>query len=156
MKVEGEHTVAAPRERVWTLLNDPGVLQRATPGCKELHPLGDDTYRAVLELAVGPVKGTFEGKVQIAEKTPPERLTIVVEGSGRPGTVRARGDLRLEERGQITVVHYTGDAQVTGVLMSVGHRLFGGVAKQLAGQFFSALAREIERAGEGAGPTGRG
>lgn len=139
--------MAAPRERVWALLNDPGVLQRATPGCKELHPLGDDTYRAVLELAVGPVKGTFEGKIQIAEKAPPERLTIVLEGNGRPGTIRARGNLQLEARGQSTIVHYTGDAQVTGVLMSVGHRLFGGVAKQLAGQFFGSLAREIERAG---------
>jgi len=155
VKVEGEHTVTAPRERVWALLNDPGVLQRATPGCKELHPLGDDTYRAVLELAVGPVKGTFEGKIQITEKTPPERLTILIDGSGRPGTVRARGDLRLEARGQSTVVHYVGDAQVTGVLMSVGHRLFGGVAKQLAGQFFGALAREIERAGDSAGQPGR-
>jgi len=152
VKVEGEHTISAPRERVWDLLNDPAVLQRATPGCKELHPLGDDTYRAVLELAVGPVKGTFESKIQIAEKSPPERLAIVVEGNGRPGTVRARGDLRLEARGQSTVVHYTGDAQVTGVLMSVGHRLFGGVAKQLAGQFFSSLARELERAG-GASPS---
>jgi len=28
----------------------------------------------------------------------------------------------------------------------VGHRLFGGVAKEMAGKFFSALAREIEQA----------
>ncbi len=146
MKVEGEHVVAAPRERVWALLNDPGVLQRATPGVKELHPLGDDTYRAVIELAVGPVRGTFEGKVQITEKLAPERLTLVVEGSGRPGTVRARGDLQLVAQDGSTLVRYTGDAQVTGVLISVGHRLFGGVAKEMAGRFFSALAREIEQA----------
>ena len=146
MKVEGQHTVAASRDRVWELLNDPGVLQRATPGCKELHPLGDDQYRAVLELQVGPVRGTFEGKIQITEKVSPERLTILVEGSGRPGTIKARGDLRLEPQGSSTIVHYTGDAQVTGVLMSVGHRLFGGVAKEMAGRFFTALTREIEQA----------
>jgi len=146
MKVEGEHTVAAPRERVWTLLNDPGVLQRATPGVKELQPLGDDTYRAVIELAVGPVRGTFEGKITITEKVPPERVTMIVEGSGRPGTLKARGDLQLVAQNGSTLVRYTGDAQVTGVLMSVGHRLFGGVAKEMAGKFFSALAREIEQA----------
>ena len=146
MKVEGEHTVAAPRERVWTLLNDPGVLQRATPGVKELQPLGDDTYRAVIELAVGPVRGTFEGKITITEKVPPERVTMIVEGSGRPGTLKARGDLQLVAQNGSTLVRYTGDAQVTGVLMSVGHRLFGGVAKEMAGKFFSALAREIEHA----------
>ncbi len=146
MKVEGEYTVAAPRERVWTLLNDPGVLQRATPGVKELQPIGDDTYRAVIELAVGPVRGTFEGKISITEKVPPERVTMIVEGSGRPGTLKARGDLQLVAQNGSTLVRYTGDAQVTGVLMSVGHRLFGGVAKEMAGKFFSALAREIEQA----------
>ena len=146
MKVEGEYTVAAPRERVWVLLNDPGVLQRATPGVKELQPIGDDTYRAVIELAVGPVRGTFEGKISITEKVPPERVTMIVEGSGRPGTLKARGELQLVAQNGSTLVRYTGDAQVTGVLMSVGHRLFGGVAKEMAGKFFSALAREIEQA----------
>ena len=146
MKVEGEYTVAAPRERVWVLLNDPGVLQRATPGVKELQPIGEDTYRAVIELAVGPVRGTFEGKITITEKVPPERVTMIVEGSGRPGTLKARGDLQLVAQNGSTLVRYTGDAQVTGVLMSVGHRLFGGVAKEMAGKFFSALAREIEQA----------
>ena len=146
MKVEGEYTVAAPRERVWTLLNDPGVLQRATPGVKELQPIGEDTYRAVIELAVGPVRGTFEGKITITEKVPPERVTMIVEGSGRPGTLKARGELQLVAQNGSTLVRYTGDAQVTGVLMSVGHRLFGGVAKEMAGKFFSALAREIEQA----------
>lgn len=151
MKVEGQYTIDAPRDRVWALLNDPGVLQRATPGCRELHPLGDDRYRAVLELAVGPVRGSFEGQVSITDKSPPERLTLRVEGAGRPGTVRASGELRLEPQDGRTVVHYVGDAQVTGVLMSVGHRLFGGVAKQLAGQFFAALQREVERAQQAGG-----
>ncbi len=146
MKVEGESVIAAPRERVWELLNDPGVLQRATPGVKELQPVGEDTYRATIELAIGPVRGTFEGKIQVTDKAPPERVTILVEGTGRPGAVKARGDLQLIAQGDKTLVRYTGDAQVTGTLMSVGHRLFGGVAKEMAGKFFSALAREIEQA----------
>lgn len=146
MQVEGEYTVAAARERVWELLNDPEVLRRATPGVKQFQPIGVDTYKATIELAVGPVRGTYEGQVQITEKSPPERMVLVLEGSGRPGTVKARGDLRLAAKGDQTVVHYTGDAQVTGVLMSVGHRLFGGVAREMAGKFFGALAREIEAA----------
>jgi carbon monoxide dehydrogenase subunit G len=146
LKVEGQHVVEAPRQRVWELLNDPQVLQRATPGVKELHPLGNDVYRAVIELQVGPVKGNFEGKISITNKTPPERMTMTVEGSGRPGTVRATGELRLESQDSRTLVHYTGDVQATGTLMSIGHRLFGGVAKQMAAQFFTSLQRELEKA----------
>ena len=143
MKVEGTYALPAPRERVWTLLNDPAVLARTTPGVKELTPKGPDTYSATIEVGVGPVKGTYAGQVSIADKTPPERMTLKIEGGGRPGTIRATGELRLEEQDDRTVVHYVGNAQVTGLVASVGHRLMSGVAKQMAGEFFKALEREL-------------
>ncbi len=145
MKIEGEHSLPAPRERVWAALNDPDVLTRVTPGLKSLKPTGTDAYDATIELSVGPVKGAYQGTAKIIDKTPPEKMTIVVEGGGRPGTIRATGALTLEAKDSATLVHYVGDAQVTGVLMSVGHRLFGGVAKQMAGEFFKALEREVGR-----------
>src|SRR3989304_3175417 len=123
MKVEGTYALPALRERVWALLNDPAVLARITPGVKELTPKGTDTYSATIEVGVGPVKGTYAGQLSIADKTPPERMTLKIEGGGRPGTIRATGELRLEAQDGRTVVHYLGDAQVTGVGGSVGPRL---------------------------------
>lgn len=145
MKVEGTYSLLAPRERVWTLLNDPAVLARITPGVKDLTPSGTDTYRATIEVGVGPVKGTYTGQVSITDRTPPERLTLRIEGGGRPGTIRATGELHLEAQGSSTVVRYIGDAQVTGLVASVGHRLMSGVAKQMAGEFFKALEGELTR-----------
>ena len=145
MKVEGTYSFAAPRETVWGLLNDPGVLARVTPGVKALTPQGSDTYKATIELAVGPVKGAYDGKVSITDKTAPERMILVIEGGGKPGTIRATGELRLEEQDGRTVVTYVGDAQITGLIASVGHRLIGGVAKQMAGEFFKGVERELAR-----------
>jgi carbon monoxide dehydrogenase subunit G len=145
MKIEGEYVIPAPREKVWATLNDPDVLARATPGLKSLTPTGQNTFDAVIELAVGPVKGSYQGKVRITDQSPPEKMTLTVEGGGRAGTIKASGALTLAAQGADTRVLYVGDAQVTGVLMSVGHRLFGGVAKQLAGEFFKAIEREVAR-----------
>jgi hypothetical protein len=145
MKVEGTYTLPAPRDKVWAVLNDPGVLARATPGIKTLDPEGVDTYKATIEVGIGPVKGAYDGKVSITDKVPPERMTLRVEGGGKPGTIRASGELRLEERDGQTVVNYTGDAQITGLIASVGHRLIGGVAKQMAGEFFKAIERELRK-----------
>jgi len=145
MKIEGQHQIPAPREQVWAALNDPETLIRVTPGLKSLKSTGADTYDATIELAVGPVKGAYQGTVKITDKTPPEKMTMVVEGGGRPGTIKATGALRLEAQGAATLVHYVGDAQVTGVLMSVGSRLIPGVAKQMAGDFFKGLEREVAR-----------
>lgn len=145
MKVEGTYDLPAPRERVWALLNDPAVLARITPGVKDLTPNGTDTYGATIEVGVGPVKGAYTGQVSITDKTPPERLTLRIEGGGRPGTIRATGELHLAEQEGRTVVRYIGDAQVTGLVASVGHRLMSGVAKQMAGEFFRALEGELKR-----------
>jgi carbon monoxide dehydrogenase subunit G len=148
MKIEGQYLLPAAREQVWAALNDPDVLTKVTPGLKALTPAGQDAYDATIELAVGPVRGAYQGTARIIDKTPPEKMTIIVEGGGRPGTIKATGALALEAQGEQTLVRYVGDAQVTGVLMSVGHRLFGGVAKQLAGEFFKAIEREVtSRAG---------
>lgn len=144
MKVEGTYTLPAPRAKVWALLNDPKVLARATPGVKELVSQGNDVYKATIELGIGPVKGTYDGRVSIADKVAPERMRLVVEGGGKPGTIRASGELRLDEQNGQTVIAYTGDAQITGLIASVGHRLIGGVAKQMAGEFFKALERELK------------
>jgi hypothetical protein len=146
MKVEGTYTLPAPRQRVWDMLIDPAVLAKTTPGVKKLEPLGDDRYKATIEVGVGPVRGTYDGQVSITDKQAPERMRLTVEGGGRPGTLKATGELRLEEQAGSTLVAYTGEAQVTGLVASVGHRLIGGVAKQMAADFFKALERELSNA----------
>ncbi|HEY3247262.1 MAG TPA: carbon monoxide dehydrogenase subunit G, partial [bacterium] len=115
-------------------------------GVKKLEPLGDDRYKATIEVGVGPVRGTYDGQVSITDKQAPERMRLTVEGGGRPGTLKATGELRLEEQAGSTLVAYTGEAQVTGLVASVGHRLIGGVAKQMAADFFKALERELSNA----------
>ena len=144
MKVTGSHIVKAPRERVWHMLQDPEVLSQATPGVKEMEREREDFYRAVLELGIGPVKGTFSGHVEVTDKREPDLLTLSVDGSGGPGGVKAIGVLRLEEDPNGTVVHYEGEPQISGRLASVGVRLVGGVAKKLAGQFFESVDKQAQ------------
>jgi carbon monoxide dehydrogenase subunit G len=143
MKVDGSHLIAAPRARVWQLLNDPEVLARCIPGADRLIPDGDDSYRATLKIGIGPVRGRFEGQLTISEKNEPEAMTLDVSGRGGPGGVRARGEIALEEQGDGTLIHYQGVPQLSGRLASVGARLLSGVAKRLAGEFFEHLEREV-------------
>ncbi len=142
MKVAGTHTIAASRARVWELLNDPEVLARATPGVTEMTAEGDGLYRATLELGIGPVQGRFEGHLEVTEKVEPEAMTLSVDGQGGLGGVRAVGRLELEEEGDTTIIHYEGEPQISGRLASVGARLLSGVAKKMAGQFFTRLEQE--------------
>lgn len=145
MKLEGSHTISAPRDKVWHLILDPKVLAVCTPGVKSMEAEGEDNYKATLELGIGPVRGQFAGKVQVTEKNYPDTMTLSVDGSGGPGGLKAVGKLRLEDKGDTTIVHYEGEPQISGRLAAVGTRLVGGIAKQLAGQFFDKLNLEAQK-----------
>jgi carbon monoxide dehydrogenase subunit G len=146
MTLDGSHHFKAPRDRVWALFTDPAVLARATPGCERLDPIGPDEFAATLSVGVAAVKGTYQGKVAIVDKTPPDGYTLRVEGSGRPGFVKGEGRLTLTEEGDGTLVSIKAEAQVGGLIAAVGQRLVGAAGRMLISQFFSALEAELDRA----------
>jgi carbon monoxide dehydrogenase subunit G len=146
MTLDGSHLFRAPRDRVWAVLTDPAVLARATPGCERLDPIGPDEFEATLSVGIAAVKGTYQGRVAITDKVPPEGYTLRIEGSGRPGFVKGEGRLSLTEQDGQTLATIKGEAQVGGLIAAVGQRLLGAAARMMLSQFFSALEAEVDRA----------
>jgi carbon monoxide dehydrogenase subunit G len=143
MRIAGSHTINAPREDVWKALHDPAVLARTLPGCESLEVVGPDRYAATLNAGVASIKGTYQGEVELGEKSEPERYTMRASGAGAPGTVRADATVHLHDEGETTRVEYDADAVVGGMIGGVGQRMIVGVAKKTAGEFFTAVERDI-------------
>src|SRR5215813_1866791 len=144
MKLEGSYEVKAPREKVWNAFLDPATLQKAIPGCEKLELIGADEYKATLKIGVAAVKGTFEGKVRLQDKKPPESYKLAAEGSGGPGFIRSDTLITLTESGSGTKVTYTADVQVGGLIASVGQRMLGGVSKMMADKFFTNMSELLQ------------
>lgn len=143
MKLEGSYTVPARRETVWQRLTDPQVLARSLPGCEKMEPGPDGSYQTELKLGIAAVKGTYRGRVEILDPVPPERYRLKVEGKGTGGFLKGEGTLTLTESGGGTQISYSGEAQVGGLIASVGQRLVLGAAKQIVNQFFEAFAKQV-------------
>jgi hypothetical protein len=139
MELTGDHTFAAPRERVWEFLLDPEVLRQCLPGCEKLVAIGPDEYEATMKIGVAAIRGTYEGRVKISDKDAPTRYRMLVEGKGPAGQVSGEGTLELIVDGERTRVHYHGVATVRGTLARVGARVIQPAAKMVVGQFFSCL-----------------
>jgi uncharacterized protein len=144
MKLEGAYDVPAPRQKVYEAFQDPKQLKKAIPGCEKLEAIGPDEYKATMKVGVGGVKGTFEGKVRLSDKKPPEAYTMAVEGSGGPGFIRGQAVITLAEAGEGTRVSYAADLQVGGLIASVGQRMLGGVSKMMADKFFNKMSELLE------------
>ncbi len=144
MKLTGEFTFNAPREKVWQALNDISTLQKHMPGCESLEQVGPDEYKALLKIGVAAIKGTYNATLGIRDRVAPERYTLTVEGKGAPGFVKGEGQVTLIEQGDKTVLRYAGDLQVGGLIARVGQRLIAGVTESMTRQFFEGLGREAE------------
>jgi len=143
MKLDGTTTLAAPVDAVWKTLNDPEALPRCTPGLKELKATDPDSYQAALSIGVAAVKGNYAGTLRIMDKQPPTHYKIVLEGTGSAGFMKGEGTVDLEAQDGGTLLRWSGDIQVGGLIAGVGQRMLSGVGKMLIGQFFKCLEQQF-------------
>jgi len=140
MKLKGEYTFDASREEVWKIFRDPDVLMMALPGTKSLKQIGENDYEGELQVHIGPIAGSFGGKLTVSNEVPPESLTLTVEGNGKIGFVKGAGDVILINQGDTrTTIQYSGEIQIGGRVASVGQRLFDSVSKSMIDQGLNKL-----------------
>lgn len=138
VKLAGTHSFDAPKSEVFEALLDPDVLSRILPGCKRLDKTAENEFSGEISIRVGPVQGSFNGKVTLDEIDPPNGYRMEIAGQGRPGYVKGVGTLRLEGDAP-TTLHYDGDAQLSGRIASVGQRLVDSTARSLTRQGLQSL-----------------
>jgi len=142
MKIEGSHTIKAPRELLYQLMIDPEILRRCVPGCQTLEDAGDGSYNMTLKAGVGSIKGIFTGSIKLEDMREPERYKMIVDAKGSAGFLKGEGLIDLSEQGEETLVNYTGVTSVGGTIAGVGQRMVQSTAKMMAGQFFAAIVAE--------------
>lgn len=142
--MEGEIELAATREIVWKMLNDPRVLKECIPGCEELQEV-EGGFKAMAKVKVGPVSARFTGQVKLSDLDPPNGYRISGEGEGGIAGF-AKGGATVQLRGSETgtLLSYRVDAQIGGKLAQLGQRLISGTAKKLADQFFVTFGQRVQ------------
>ncbi len=146
MKISGEFTANAPRQRIWETLNDVESLGSMIPGAKGLTEVGPDEYAATMDIGIGPIRTSFSGKVRISERDEPNSYKLQVEGNSRHGWMNGTGKVELEELSEAsTLVKADGDVHVGGMIARVGQRMLPGVSRQLMQVFFKNVEQHANK-----------
>lgn len=144
VNMSGEVVLPADRERVWQMLNDPEVLRTCIPGCETFEPDGENAFRAVARVKIGPVNARFKGKVSLTDIDAPNSYKIGGEGEGGvAGFARGGAAVRLEPAEGSTRLIYDVEATVGGKIAQLGSRLVNSVAKKNADAFFAKFAEAV-------------
>ncbi|MGH7376564.1 MAG: CoxG family protein [Candidatus Methylomirabilales bacterium] len=145
MKFQATYTLPVSRERLWELLLTPEELRQCLPGCERLTQVGPDTYEATLTIGAAAVRGTYTGRLRILDQDPPSRCRLLIEGTGSSGFVRGEAVVRLGEDPAGTTLAIDADAQVGGLIASVGQRMLAGVGRMLLGEFIKRVEAHLAR-----------
>jgi carbon monoxide dehydrogenase subunit G len=146
VKLAGTATLPAPPAEVWSLLMDASRLSRLLPGCEHLEPDGPDRYKVAVKFGIAAISGKYAGTLEFSQKKPPHSLIVKMDGKGLPGFVKGEGRIELTSNGDDTDIAYAGEAQVGGLIASVGQRMIDAVARKIVQQFFDSAKAELASA----------
>jgi len=151
MKFSGEIAVGAPRAAVFATLQDIHFFASCIDGVRDLVPLDDRRFDAVLETKVAYMTFKFKVTVELTEMTAPERIAAKIEGAplGLVGRLTATSSTQLVEAGDTTVIQYEIDTALTGKLGSIGQPVLKSKAKDMEKQFAKNLRAAFEPAAAG-------
>lgn len=149
MEFEGEFVVDESREEVWPYFNDPDVLEKCAPGCKEITMESASELQATLSVGVGSVKPTFDVDAVVTENEKPRKLGVRASGEASRNSFSVTAEQELISNGEnSTKVQWHAKAEVSGMIASLGERALDSVTDRLVNEFFNDLEREIEKGTE--------
>jgi uncharacterized protein len=147
MEFSGTETIAAPIDKVWAYLLDAHKVAACTPGFQSLEELGEEHWKAVVSVGVGPVKAKFTLDVTRPEKHEPDLMVVQERGKALGSTAELSSRMNLSAvDAEHTRMDWTAQVAVSGTIASVGARLLHATAEKLTKQFFDCLKAKLQTA----------
>jgi len=143
MKLSGSYQINLEKQKVWEALNDPEILQKTIPGCKEFKKNSETTFTATATNKIGPFNASFTGDIELKDLDPPNSYKITGSGDSLVGFATGEASVALEDFEGGTKLTYTVEANVGGKIAQVGSRLIDMTAKKMADIFFGKFSELI-------------
>ncbi len=142
MLIKGSTELNVNRKKLWKYLLDPKALKKAIPGLKSLR-LENDIYYAEIDLGFSFLKGSYSGEFNIVEEAKPKLMLIELRGSSKNNSISTTASLKLTKTKTGTIVSYQTEPKISGRISFLGARLFNNIARNIAGQFFASIEKQI-------------
>ncbi len=146
MKLDGEVTLQAERQKVWDFLTDAEAVSQCAPGLESMKIIEPDKeFEAIAAVGFGTVKVRFVTNVQWLELDPPNVAKMKAHGTAPGSAADVTGEMRLEDASEGgTRMTWIADVQVSGTITSLASRMMGSVSKKIANSFFECVRGYVE------------
>ena len=149
VRLENSFEVDASVDAAWRLLNDVPAVVPCMPGAQLLDSDGEGTWKAKLDVKLGPIALQFLTDVRCQEADEAERRIVLAakarEARGR-GNAQATIESRLAESSGGTRVEITTEVRLQGAVAQYGRSVVSDVASRMTEQFAACVARKLASA----------
>ncbi|HKE86662.1 MAG TPA: carbon monoxide dehydrogenase subunit G [Vicinamibacterales bacterium] len=144
LQYSGEEKISANAATVWTFVQDPEKVGRSFPDVVEVTVLDATHVDAVVQVAVGPVRGKFKMKVELTPSPANQRIDMKVSGGGFGSAVDMTAGADVIDAGDgTTLLKWSGQAVARGPVAAVGGRVLDAQAKKLIEQAFANIRNQL-------------
>jgi uncharacterized protein len=143
LTIDDSFEIDAPIARVWPLLKDIPRIATCMPNAEITEVVDDTTYRAKVSVKVGPVSVNYAATIRVEsidDNTHAATMAVAGDELKGRGGVRATITSQAEDQGNATRVNLHTDAQISGIVATVGGRLIESVARKTIAQFAANIA----------------
>jgi carbon monoxide dehydrogenase subunit G len=144
LQYSGEERISASPDAVWAFVTDPEKIARSMPEVIDVTVHDPTHVDAVVQVAVGPVRGKFKLKVELQPDAVRRRIDLKVSGGGFGSAVdmTAGADV-FDVGGGTTVLKWSGQAVARGPVAAVGGRVLDAQAQKLIAQAFGNVRQRL-------------
>ncbi|MDG6902353.1 MAG: carbon monoxide dehydrogenase subunit G [Nitrososphaerota archaeon] len=145
MRYEGAIEAPIAREVFYGILSDPEKVIRLLPDVVESKVADQDHFTVKARVGAGPLRGTLDFTFETAEKKPDLHLKLRGRGHGMQSTVDLTLQMSLEDSRGGSKANWAAEAEVGGLLASVGGRLLDGIASKYMKQITENIRLEVSK-----------
>jgi uncharacterized protein len=150
VKVEGTRSYAAPREKVWEVLNDPAQMAGLMPGVESFDVQDETHWKASVKVPLGLGSMRMRIDFEKAESRPPEHARLRAKGNGVGAIMSMETQFDLSEEGGGTGMRWEADVRIFGQVASMGQRVLQPIVNQQVQNVLNALDKRVTEAAAGA------
>lgn len=143
----GQERIPAPKEAVWSFINDPAKIASCLPDVKETNVIDAHAFNATVGVAVGPVRGKLTFKIVLEPNTDANHLDMKISGGGLGSVVDLVAGADLRSDGDTTILDWKGTATLRGPIATIGGRAVETQSQRVIATTFENVKTKLSGGG---------
>jgi len=144
--VSGTKELAAPREVVWQVINDPAEMAKLMPGVESFEIQDERHWTAKVKVPLGLGGLNMTMKFEKLEERAPDFASLRAKGTGVGALVDMTTSFTLSEAEGGTSMAWEADVKIAGPVGAMGKRVLQPMVNQQVGQVLNALEQRVAAA----------